>query len=174
MVNARADLSEPSSSPCLGFALRPFEFLILMFVLPHSFQLVLHSNPFLVRIVSGSCLLSCMFAWSVAFDLGYRTSRRCFSLCRVSFFFDSGLLPDWLCHVHLMKWSNSTLTAFCGKSTPCFGNCVSLCFCFPFPFSVARITRSSMNSELIFSTQLHNWTDQVFVACRILNLWSFV
>ena len=93
MVSAREDLSEPSSSPCLGFALRPFEFLILIFVLPHSFQLVLHSNPFLVslshvRLASGSCLLSCPFAWSVAFDLGYRTSRRLFLSvpCFVFFF----------------------------------------------------------------------------------------
>ena len=46
MVSARADLSEPSSLPCLGFALRQFEFLIQMFLLSHSFQFVLHSILF--------------------------------------------------------------------------------------------------------------------------------
>ena len=38
------------------------------------------------------------------------------------------------------------------------------------PFSVARITRSTMHSELILSTQLHILTDKFFVTCRIMNL----
>ena len=84
-------LSEPSSSPCLGFALRQFEFLIQMFLLSHSFQFVLHSNPFLVRIVSGSCLLSCMFAWSVTFEVAHSSSlsdiTSAVSLCGVFRFF---------------------------------------------------------------------------------------
>ena len=47
-------------------------------------------------------------------------------------------------------------------------------FCLSFPVSVARITRSTTNSELSLSTHLHILTDQFFVACRIWNRWSFV
>ena len=76
VATARADLSERSSSPCLGFALRHFEFLILVFVLFHSFQFVLHSNHFLVslthvRLAPGSCFLSCLLAWSVTFEVAH-------------------------------------------------------------------------------------------------------
>ena len=46
MATDREDLAEPSSSPCLGFALRQFEFIIQMFLLSHSFQFVLHSILF--------------------------------------------------------------------------------------------------------------------------------
>ena len=50
---------------------------------------------------------------------------------------------------------------------------VGLCL-LSFSFSVARITRPAMNSELILFTQVHILTDEVFVASRILNQWSFV
>ena len=50
-----------------------------------------------------------------------------------------------------------------------FSTIFVFCFLLSCLFSVARITRSTMNSELIFSTQLHILTDQVFVACRILK-----